>query len=74
MRAEDGLALSSRNANLSADERAVALGLAEALDVAAKAVAWGSTDVSAIEAEMREALAPFVEAGLSARLRGGGRP
>ena len=65
VRAHDGLALSSRNANLSADERAVALGLAEALEAAAKAVAWGATDVAAIEAEMREVLAPYVEAGLN---------
>jgi pantoate--beta-alanine ligase len=49
-----GLALSSRNAQLSTDERDAALGLPEALEAAAAAVAWGERDGAALSAIMRE--------------------
>jgi pantoate--beta-alanine ligase len=65
VRDSDGLALSSRNANLSASERVAALGLPEALDAGARAVAWGETSVAAIEAEMLEVAAEHAEGGLS---------
>ena len=60
----DGLALSSRNANLSVSERAAALGLSEALEAAARAVAWGETSIAALEAEMREVAGNHAEGGL----------
>jgi pantoate--beta-alanine ligase len=53
VRDADGLALSSRNAYLSADERRDALAIPEALDAAAEVLAWGETDGAAIEAAMR---------------------
>jgi len=65
VRDHDGLALSSRNINLSASERAAALGLPEALEAAARAVAWGETSAAAIEAEMREVTDGHADAGLS---------
>ena len=52
-----GLALSSRNAFLSADERAVALALPEALSAAAAALAWGERDPRGLEAVMAETVA-----------------
>lgn len=55
VRDADGLALSSRNAYLSAEERAAALGIPEALEGAAQALAWGERDARALEAAMREA-------------------
>jgi pantoate--beta-alanine ligase len=61
----DGLALSSRNANLSAAERTAALGLPEALEAAVRAVAWGETSVAAIEKEMREAAEKHSRGGLA---------
>ncbi len=64
VRDADGLALSSRNVNLSPTDRAAALGLPEALDAAARAVAWGESSVAAIEAEMREIAASHSEEGL----------
>jgi pantoate--beta-alanine ligase len=64
IRDTDGLALSSRNANLSAFERAAGLGLPEALEAAARAVAWGETSVAAIEFEMREAAGKHADGGL----------
>jgi pantoate--beta-alanine ligase len=64
VRDADGLALSSRNVNLSTTDRAAALGLPAALDAAARAVAWGETSVAAIEAEMREVAALHAEGGL----------
>jgi pantoate--beta-alanine ligase len=64
VRDDDGLALSSRNVNLSATDRASALGLPGALDAAARAVAWGETSAAAIEGEMREVVAAHAEGGL----------
>jgi pantoate--beta-alanine ligase len=49
IRASDGLALSSRNGYLSADERAEATALARALQASADALRAGATDVAAIE-------------------------
>jgi pantoate--beta-alanine ligase len=65
VRDADGLALSSRNVHLSASERAAALGLSEALEAAARAVAWGETSVAVIEAEMSEIVDSHAEGGLS---------
>ncbi|UUX95444.1 pantoate--beta-alanine ligase [Aquabacterium sp. J223] len=56
-RADDGLALSSRNGYLSADERAEAPALARALQGLAAAVrAGGLQDLSALEAEAQQSL------------------
>ncbi|MDP2181746.1 MAG: pantoate--beta-alanine ligase [Actinomycetota bacterium] len=57
VRERDGLAMSSRNAYLSADERAQAVALGEALEAAARAVAWGETHVRAVEDLMRAEIA-----------------
>jgi pantoate--beta-alanine ligase len=65
VRDSDGLALSSRNVNLAASERQAGLGLPEALEAAARMVAWGETSVAAIEAEMREVAATHAAGGLS---------
>ena len=70
VRDADGLALSSRNVNLSAAERAAALGLPEALEAAARVVAWGETEVGAIEAEMRAVAGHARRGRAAARLRG----
>jgi pantoate--beta-alanine ligase len=55
VREADGLALSSRNANLSADERATAPALHRALKTAAAAIAGGELAMTAL-AEARQAL------------------
>jgi len=53
VRETDGLALSSRNAYLSPDERERALGLSAALEAVAQAVAWGEADARVLEGAMR---------------------
>jgi pantoate--beta-alanine ligase len=55
-REPDGLARSSRNSYLSADERAIAPALYRALRVGEEAIAGGNRDVSEIESLMRAAL------------------
>jgi len=57
IRANDGLALSSRNGYLSADERAEAVALPRALRTAAAALREGATDVAAVERAQLDALA-----------------
>jgi len=52
VRERDGLAMSSRNAQLDAEQRSQALALCEALEAAAEALAWGETDARALEREM----------------------
>jgi pantoate--beta-alanine ligase len=49
IRANDGLALSSRNGYLSADERAEAIALPRVLRTAAAALREGARDVAAVE-------------------------
>lgn len=56
VRDEDGLALSSRNAYLSAAERARALSIKRSLDVAARAIANGATSAQAVADEARAEL------------------
>jgi pantoate--beta-alanine ligase len=56
VRAEDGLALSSRNRYLSAEERAAAPLIYQALDKARRRLENGHADVMAIEEEGRETL------------------
>jgi pantoate--beta-alanine ligase len=65
VRDSDGLALSSRNAYLSFDERAAALGLPAALCAAEELVAWGEADVAVIEAAMRRAAAEVAGVALA---------
>ncbi|MBT2335590.1 pantoate--beta-alanine ligase [Variovorax paradoxus] len=55
-RAEDGLALSSRNGYLSETERAEAVQLSQALRAMAEAVQSGERDLAAIEARAMQAL------------------
>jgi len=56
VRAEDGLALSSRNRYLSAEERALAPLIYRSLDSARRRLEAGDADVMAIEEEGRETL------------------
>ena len=56
-RADDGLALSSRNGYLSATERAEAVQLSKALRYMAEAVRAGDRDVAALEARAMQSLA-----------------
>ena len=56
VRETDGLAMSSRNRNLSADERVQALSLSRALQGAAERIAAGETDALALRAAIREGL------------------
>ena len=57
IRAQDGLALSSRNGYLGADERAEAIALPRALRAAAAALREGARDVAAVERAQVDALA-----------------
>ena len=57
VRAEDGLALSSRNRYLSPEERAIAPKVYRALDRARRRLEAGDSDVAGIEAEGLKALA-----------------
>lgn len=56
LRAPDGLALSSRNGYLSADERAEAVQLSLALKAMAEALRAGEQDIAAIEARAMQTL------------------
>lgn len=56
LRAEDGLALSSRNGYLSADERQEAVYLSRCLQTMAGALRAGSRDIAAIENQAMETL------------------
>src|SRR5580658_3950550 len=56
VRAEDGLALSSRNRYLSADERARAPAIHQALLQAARALSAGATDYASLQQQGGEAL------------------
>ncbi len=56
VRAEDGLALSSRNAHLSAHDRTHALGLRKALIEAKRLIADGQTEPAAVEHAMRQVI------------------
>jgi len=56
IRANDGLALSSRNGYLSAQERAEAVALPRALHAAALALRAGATEVAAVEQAQLDAL------------------
>jgi pantoate--beta-alanine ligase len=55
-RAEDGLALSSRNGYLSADERAAAVQLSQVLQSVRDVLAAGQHDIAAIEADALQRL------------------
>jgi len=56
VRDQDGLALSSRNVYLTADERQRALALSRALEAAAEALAWGESSGDELASVMRAAL------------------
>jgi len=57
VRERDGLAMSSRNVRLSAEERAQATALCEALEAAVRAVAWGERSGEALAACMAKEVA-----------------
>ena len=59
VREADGLAMSSRNAHLSSEERARALAMPRALAAAAAAVADGERSADALVAAAREAMGTF---------------
>lgn len=56
VREADGLAVSSRNLRLTAEERAQAIGLRRALDEAERRLAEGERSAAALKAAMREVL------------------
>jgi pantoate--beta-alanine ligase len=56
VREADGLAMSSRNVYLSADERRRALSISRGLQLARKMVEEGKTDANAVQANVRELL------------------
>ena len=56
VREQDGLAMSSRNVYLSANERRIAPLLSQALQIGTRMIAGGIRDVAAIERAMRQAL------------------
>jgi pantoate--beta-alanine ligase len=61
VRDPDGLALSSRNRNLSPEQRREALGLSRALEAAKGAFATGERCADALELRMREVLGNYPE-------------
>ncbi len=55
----DGLAMSSRNVYLTADQRSTALAIPAALQSVAAAVTSGQTDVDGLQSKLRERLTPL---------------